>query len=143
MNRDLPATDLMSETGAWTSWSPREEIQPAFSTAADGGPGGRAALVISATGNPAVCGCWRRGLPNLVVDRRYRLEVLFEARGVRWNDRTGAWQLAGRSKSKEQWPLCLDALPPARLSAPPSPGDCLVCTPLCRARISSDEQTRP
>ncbi len=45
--------------------------------------GGEAAtLVVEATGNPHVCGCWQRALPGLAPGRRYRLEAAFRVEGM-------------------------------------------------------------
>ena len=76
-----PFTDLSGDPNAWSTWAPRPESAPRFHVDAQGGPGGRAALVISGGGNACACGCWRVVLPGLLDARRYRLEVAFRSEG--------------------------------------------------------------
>ncbi len=78
----LPFTDLMLNTGAWTSWVPREEIRPDFQIDPHGGPGGGPALVISGAGNRLSCGCWQMPLKGIVSGRRYRIEALFQTEKI-------------------------------------------------------------
>ena len=78
----LPFKDLLLDSSSWSTWSPREEVQPDWSVENEGGPGGRSALVVSGNGNPRVCGCWREVLPQLQPGRRYRVEVLFRCEGI-------------------------------------------------------------
>ena len=73
-----PFTDLLSNPGAWSTWTPRKELEPRFDVAVDGGPGGRPALAIGGRGNPFACGCWRLPLKGLEDGRRYRIEAVFE-----------------------------------------------------------------
>ncbi|MBN1674228.1 MAG: carbon-nitrogen hydrolase family protein [Kiritimatiellae bacterium] len=72
----------MADTNAWSTWSPRPVLEPAFAREEHGGPSGEPALVISANGNPAICGCWRTPLSGLASERRYRVEAVFQTEGV-------------------------------------------------------------
>ena len=76
-----PFTDLSRDSNAWSTWAPRPESAPRFHVDAQGGPGGRAALVISGCGSDQACGCWRVTLPDLTDGRHYRLEVAFRSEG--------------------------------------------------------------
>lgn len=78
----LPFTDLMLNTNVWASWSPRDEIRPAFQIDPHRGPGGGPALVISGAGNRLSCGSWQVPLKGLKAGRFYRIEALFQTEKV-------------------------------------------------------------
>jgi predicted amidohydrolase len=78
----MPFHDLMLDTNAWNTWSPRKEIAPAFQVDPQGGVGGRPALLIQGNDNPLACGCWQLVLPHLEKGRRYRVEASFTTSGV-------------------------------------------------------------
>ncbi|MFT5368805.1 MAG: putative amidohydrolase [Candidatus Latescibacterota bacterium] len=78
----LPFHDLMLDTTVWTSWTPREEIAPAFEVAPHGGLGGRPVLVIQGNDNALSCGCWQLALPHLKSGQHYRIEASFSTAGV-------------------------------------------------------------
>lgn len=65
----------------WTTYSPREEIRPAFLVDDHGGPGGRVAFVIQADDRAGLDGCWRR---TFAVNggTSYRFAAVFRADGV-------------------------------------------------------------
>lgn len=78
----LPFTDLMLDTQAWVSWTPREAIAPKFQVDPQGGQGGRPALLVRGNGNALACGCWQLPLPGLQQNRHYRIEALFHTEQV-------------------------------------------------------------
>lgn len=78
----LPFTDLMLDTNMWQSWTPRDEIAPAFQIDPQGGLGGRPALIIQGNDNALSCGCWQLPLHTVKVGRHYRLEASFITQGV-------------------------------------------------------------
>lgn len=78
----LPFTDLLQNTQAWSSWTPRGEIAPAFQVDTQGGIGDRPALLISGDNNALSCGCWQMPLPNLQHGHHYRIEAYFSTKGV-------------------------------------------------------------
>jgi hypothetical protein len=84
--------------GGWTTYSPREEIRPEFSTESRG-PAGPADLVIRAGGREGVDGCWRKTVP-VEGGRGYRFRASYRADRValprrsvvaeiHWRDSTG------------------------------------------------------
>lgn len=77
-----PFNDLMLNTGAWTSWSPREALCPDFQIDSHAGPGGGPALVIYGAHNRLACGCWQLPLKEMLAGRRYRVEALFRTEGI-------------------------------------------------------------
>ncbi len=77
-----PFTDLLLDPNAWSAWAPREKVEPRVFVEADGGPGGRVALVLAGGGNPLACGCWRLPLSGLKPGRNYRVEAVFRPQGV-------------------------------------------------------------
>lgn len=47
----------------WTGAAPRDDLRPAFSVDAQGGPAGHPALVIATSQHPGLDGCWRKSFP--------------------------------------------------------------------------------
>jgi len=72
-------TDLLADVQSWTSWSPRPALAPAFGLEEQGGPSGGPVLVVCATGDPQICGCWQVPLLGLAPGRRYWVEAAFKA----------------------------------------------------------------
>ena len=73
-----PAADPMA---GWSPAAPRDEIRPAFSTAARGGPGGRPCLVIRADAREGLDGCWTRTFP-VAGGSHYAFSAAVRADGV-------------------------------------------------------------
>src|SRR5919201_4706503 len=65
----------------WTTAAPREEIRPAFRYEPDGGPDGKAALVITADRREGLDGCWTKSFP-VTGGKHYHFEAKFQAKGV-------------------------------------------------------------
>ena len=72
--------ELLASQDGWTTWSPPPEIAPRFHK--DVGPERKPLIEVSGGGNVDACGCWRRPLPILQKDRRYRIEAAFHQQGV-------------------------------------------------------------
>lgn len=69
------------EPASWKSWSPREEIAPAFSVDATSGRSGGAALKIAAR-DVASFGAWRSSLGDVQPGQTYRFVAWFRAARV-------------------------------------------------------------
>jgi predicted amidohydrolase len=66
----------------WERWAPRPEIAPQFSIAAASGRAGGGALCITAAGNPAAFGAWRRRVDGITPGRAYRFTAFYRVREV-------------------------------------------------------------
>lgn len=65
----------------WDTWSPREEIKPAFDFNAKGGADGRGAWVIEADQRDGLQGCWK-GEFAVQGGKPHRFSALYRAKGV-------------------------------------------------------------
>jgi predicted amidohydrolase len=75
------AADADRAPDGWTTAAPRDEIRPAFAYEAEGGPGGKAALVIRHDGREGLDGCWTKTFA-VAGGKSYRFRALYRARGV-------------------------------------------------------------
>src|SRR4051794_8832871 len=74
-------TEPGSPAAGWQPGAPRDEIRPAFSYKADGGPNGRGSHVITADAREGLDGWWARTFP-VVGGKHYRFSALYRATGV-------------------------------------------------------------
>ena len=65
----------------WSTWSPREEISPAFGFDVKGGEDGHGAWIIQADHREGLYGCWRGEFP-VQGGRVYRFSALYRSKGV-------------------------------------------------------------
>src|SRR5215475_13987202 len=65
----------------WTTAAPRDEIRPAFTYDATGGPDGKGCFVITADRRDGLDGCWTKSFP-VTGGKHYRFAASFRAKGV-------------------------------------------------------------
>jgi predicted amidohydrolase len=91
----------------WHTWSPRDEIAPAFSFVSNGGSDGKGAWVIEADQREGLMGCWQCEIP-VQGGRVYHFSTLYRAHGFH-DERQGVvarilWRDANDKKVKHDAP---------------------------------------
>jgi len=96
--------DLLADASAWSTWSPRPALSPAFTQNQGGTPGGGLLeLAVAGTGSPLVCGRWQRALPALEQGRRYRIEAAFQAKAVEMPARNVRAVIIDSRGGRQRW----------------------------------------
>ena len=97
----------ITSTPGWHTWSPREEIAPAFSQNAKSGSDGKGTLVISADQREGLMGCWQNEFP-VQGGKVYHFSSLYKAKGFK-DERQGVvarvmWRDANNKMVKHDEP---------------------------------------
>jgi predicted amidohydrolase len=95
-----------SDAAGWTTWAARTEIAPKARVVSSPSLGEPGALALSADGNPAACGEWRRRVSGIEAGGWYRLTAHYRTEGVAHE----SWQVLarldwrGRDGARVGWP---------------------------------------
>jgi predicted amidohydrolase len=88
----------------WTGEAPRDEIRPAFSFNATGGPDGKVALRITTDQREGLAGFWKKSFP-VQGGKYYRFTAGYQAKGVKTPQRSVLVELHWRDAQGKKVPL--------------------------------------
>ena len=98
---DAEVFSNFSDREGWTTWSPREEITPAFDVSAKEGRAGETALKIS-TDAASDFGAWKKRFTSVAPGKNYRFEAWYKSDGIKHEARSIAPRLEWLDASSKQ-----------------------------------------